>query len=259
MKTVLICHDGDLFDQQGLSRWLASFSDLVGIVVLRERRDALKRRIRREIERSGRLRLLDILVFRLYYRIFLAPQYQAWLARALAELQSRFGDVPQVPTIYSHTPNAPEVEAFLRKLQPDLMLARCKFILKERIFTVPTIGTFVMHPGICPEYRNAHGCFWALARRDTTKVGVTLLKVDKGIDTGPVFGYFGYNYDEINESHMVIQQRCVFENLDAIAGKLHEIAGGRAQAIGVEGRESAVWGQPWMTKYVQWKLAARRR
>lgn len=258
MKTVLICHEGDAFDQQGLTRWLASFSELVGLVVLRERPDALKRRIKKEIERSGRLRMLDIFVFRLYYRVFLAKQYDTWLRRTLGELQRRYGDVPQVATVYSHTPNSPEVEKFVRELQPDIMIARCKFILKEQVFRIPTVGTFVMHPGICPEYRNAHGCFWALARRDTGKVGVTLLKVDKGVDTGPVYGYFGYDYDERNESHMIIAQRCVFENLDAIARKLQEIADGRAERISVEGRESGVWGQPWMTKYVEWKLAARR-
>jgi len=36
-----------------------------------------------------------------------------------------------------------------------------------------------MHPGICPEYRNSHGCFWALANDDPERVGVTLLQIDK--------------------------------------------------------------------------------
>ena len=226
--------------------------------MLRERTHQVKRRVKREIERSGWLRFADILVFRLYNKIFLEKQYQEWVALSLAKLQQRYGDVPQVPAVYSHTPDSPEVEAFLRQRQPDVMIARCKFILKERIFSIARVGTFVMHPGICPEYRNAHGCFWALARRDMGKVGVTLLKVDRGVDTGPVYGYFSYDFDEKRESHMVIQQRCVFENLDAIAAKLQEIAEGKAERICVKGRESGIWGQPWMSKYVQWKRAARR-
>src|SRR5436309_328007 len=32
--------------------------------------------------------------------------------------------------------------------------------------SLPARGTFVLHTGICPEYRNAHGCFWALARSE---------------------------------------------------------------------------------------------
>lgn len=258
MKTTLICHEGDVFDQQGLSRWLASFSELVGLIVLREQSEQVRRRVRREIRRTGWLRLPDILAFRLYCKLFLAKRYNQWLTGAMAEFQRRFAGEPEVPVLVSHSPNLPVVEVFLRELQPDVMVARCKFILKEQIFSIPTVGTFVMHAGVCPEYRNAHGCFWALAQRDVQKVGVTLLKVDRGVDTGPVYGYFGYDFDEKNESHLVIQQRCVFENLDAIALKLKEIARHQAQPINVEGRHSQAWGQPWMSEYVRWKLAARR-
>jgi hypothetical protein len=259
MKTVLICHEGDAFDQQGLTRWLSSFSDLAGMVVLRERSDQVKRRIKCEIERSGWIRFSDILAFRLYYKLFLDGQYRDWIAATIASLQQRYGDVPQIPAVYTHTPNSPEAEAFIRGCKPDVTLARCKFILKERIFSIPTVGTFVMHPGICPEYRNAHGCFWALARRDMSKVGMTLFRVDSGVDTGPVYGYFSYDFDEKRESHTVIQQRCVSENLDAIAAKLKEVAEGKAQIVLVSGRESGTWGQPWMSQYLQWRLAARRR
>ena len=165
----------------------------------------------------------------------------------------------EVPTIRSYSPNTPEVERFIREAKPDLVIARCKFIMKEQVFSIPTTGTFVMHPGICPEYRNAHGCFWALAQDDIDRVGVLLLKIDKGVDTGPIYGYFGYKYDEVAESHYRIQCRCVLENLDAMAAKLLEIHQGKAVAIDVTGRKSAAWGQPWMTAYLHWKSQARRR
>ena len=77
-----------------------------------------------------------------------------------------------------------------------------------------------MHPGVCPEYRNAHGCFWALANGDAERVGMTLLKVDAGVDTGPVYGYYGCRYDESRDSHVVIQSRVVFDNLDTLRAKL---------------------------------------
>lgn len=115
-----------------------------------------------------------------------------------------------------------------------------------------------MHPGICPEYRNAHGCFWALANRDLNKVGMTLLKIDKGVDTGPVFGFYSYPFDEVNESHIVIQNRTVLENLDALRGKLIEIFDGSASPLDTTGRQSAVWGQPWLSKYFEWKSLAKR-
>ena len=114
-----------------------------------------------------------------------------------------------------------------------------------------------MHPGITPEYRNSHGCFWALANRDLERVGMTLLKIDAGVDTGPVYGYFTYEFDERRESHIVIQKRMVLENLDAVRDQLVAVQRGEAEAIPTEGRTSAAWGQPWLSKYVRWKLAAR--
>src|SRR5207247_7858357 len=107
-------------------------------------------------------------------------------------------------------------------------------------------------------YRNAHGSFWALAKRDLEKVGLTLLKIDNGVDTGPVYGYYSYDFDEIRESHLVIMTRVVLDNLDPIRDKLLEIHAGIAKPIDTAGRSTAVWGQPCVHSYLGWKLEARR-
>jgi methionyl-tRNA formyltransferase len=116
-----------------------------------------------------------------------------------------------------------------------------------------------MHPGVCPEYRNAHGCFWALASDDAERVGMTLLRVDKGVDTGPVYGYYSYPFDDLAESHVRIQHRVVLENLDVLEQKLGEIYRGEAAPLDIEGRKSATWGQPWLSRYLKWKRRAKRR
>ncbi len=159
----------------------------------------------------------------------------------------------------THSANAPEVIAFIRAAKPDIVIARCKHLLKREVYSLPSVGTFVMHPGICPEYRNAHGCFWALARRDLDNVGMTLLKIDDGVDTGPIYGHYKYAFDERQESHVMIQARCVYDNLEALAARLTDIARGGATEVDVAGHKSAVWGQPWMTKYITWKFMAWRR
>jgi methionyl-tRNA formyltransferase len=156
------------------------------------------------------------------------------------------------------SPNSQETEIFIRSLNPDIVLARCKVILKESIFSIPAKGTFAMHPGICPEYRNAHGCFWALANGDRDRVGMTLLRIEKGVDTGPPFGYYSYPFDEARESHIVIQYRVVLENLDVLRQKFLEIFDVAAAPVNISGRKSAAWGQPWMSKYLRWKARARR-
>jgi folate-dependent phosphoribosylglycinamide formyltransferase PurN len=260
MRTALICHQGAVLDSEVLGRWLASFSDLAGIVILRESRTQLWHRIKREWMRSGPWHFLDVLSFRVYCKLFLSRNDRKWEAHQLELFSQRYPGIPRT-TRFLHTasPNSAEAEQFLRELRPDVVLARCKSILKEKIFTIPRAGTLVMHPGVCPEYRNAHGCFWALANRDLNNVGMTLLKVDKGVDTGPVYGYYSYEYDEQNESHTVIQHRVVLENLDQLEKKFIEIAAGNATTIDTSGRKSHTWGQPWLSRYLAWKAAARKR
>jgi hypothetical protein len=262
MRTLLLAHHDDRLSLIGLARWLASFSDLAGIVVLHETRSRLWRRLRRELRRVGPVRLLDVLAFRLYYKLFLSHRDSLWEEQKLAELCRTYGPVAQTPVLHTPSPNTSEAEAFIRAQLPDLMLARCKTLLKESVFAIPTRGTFVMHPGICPEYRNAHGCFWACAKDDLDNVGMTLLRIDRGVDTGPVYGYYRCSYKETEDSHVVIQQKTVFDNLDPLREKLQDLFVERAAPFDTSHRRSAAWGQPWLTAYLAWKFRkfrARRR
>jgi hypothetical protein len=259
-SVVLICHEQDRLDTEGLASWLASTMRLAGLISIRDPRNRLWRAARREVRRVGWLRFVDVIAFRAFARLRLARRDAAWKESELQRLRQRYpADLESVPRIVVSSPNSDESRTFIERLRPDIAIARCKVILKRAIFEVPRAGTFVMHPGICPEYRNAHGCFWALARRDLHRVGMTLLRVDPGVDTGPVFLHGTYDFDEVAESHSVIQYRAVFENLDAIGAVLTSICRGEhVEPVNTDGRESAVWGQPRLTTYLRWKWNARR-
>src|SRR5262245_24133643 len=257
---VLICHESDRLDSEGLASWLASTMNLVGLIVIREGSARRWRVLRRQIRREGWLRTLDVLAFRMYSQLILAWRDSHWKARALMRLCAPCpADLSQVRRVVVPDPNSARARAFLSDLKPDLLLARCKFLLKPEVFNAPAKGTFVLHPGICPEYRNAHGCFWALVNRDYSRVGMTLLKVNEGVDTGPVYLQSTCEFDEVRESHTMIQYRVVLDNLDAIGRTLREIGEGREVApIETKGRRSAVWGQPRLSDYLHWKWQARR-
>lgn len=260
MKTVLICHQDEPMNRIGMARWLASFTDLLGMVVLHETAQQQRARVRRELQRVGWLRFLDVLAFRLYYKLRFAAADRRFQQSSLEQICRRYPEVPRdTRLLHTHSANSLDTQRFLQELAPDLVIVRCKQLLAERIFGIPRVGSIVMHPGICPEYRNAHGCFWALAERDLDHVGMTLLKINKGIDTGPIYGYFTYPFDEAAESHLIIQDRAVFDNLPKIGALLGRIANGTAVPLAVAGRTSAVWGQPQLTRYFIWKRAAGRR
>ena len=239
---------------------MASFSDLAGIVELVETRGRTLQRVKAQVRRTGIVRFLDVLAFRAYYRLAHAAADRRFEHTLVANVQRRFGPAPAaVPVLRARSVNAAETIEFLRACRPDFVIARCKTLLQPAVFHVPARGTYVLHPGICPEYRNAHGCFWALASRDRARVGLTLLKIDEGVDTGPVYGYFTYQFDERTETHVRIQQRVLTDNLDAVRDRLLDAVSGRATAIDTSRQASKTWGQPWLTAFARWKWAARRQ
>jgi hypothetical protein len=260
MRTLLICHHDVPLIREGLPRWLGSFSDLAGVVVLRDSAQQVRNRVRRQWKREGLVRFIDLAMMRLWYRARWAGHDARWQAQRLEEMRQVYAAPPRdLPILETSSPNGATAEAFVRQCRPDVILACCKHLLKPQIFELATTGTFVMHPGIVPEYRNAHGCFWALRRGDLGKVGMSLLKIDRGIDTGPVYGYYSTPVNEWQESHIGIQRRMTFENLPAIAERLQEIHDGAAVPVPTLGRPSAEWGQPTLSAYLAWKWQALMR
>lgn len=80
---------------------------------------------------------------------------------------------------------APLLQA-VQDAHPDLILIATYFrILPEAVFALPRLGTFNLHPSLLPACRGPQPLYWAL-RRGEAETGVTLHRVDAGIDTGPV-------------------------------------------------------------------------
>jgi methionyl-tRNA formyltransferase len=76
-------------------------------------------------------------------------------------------------------------EAYL-DLRPDLVvLAFVTDLIPEALLDIPSIGTICYHPSLLPRHRGASGINWAVIQGDT-RTGLTILWVDKGIDTGPI-------------------------------------------------------------------------
>ena len=119
MKTLLICHHGATLDHEGMLRWLASFSEVAGVVVLRERAGRTRQRVKSQIKRAGLTRFLDVLAFRVYYRLLLASEDRRWEEARMSELRAEFPRLPDAPVLETHSPNSPEAEEFIRRAAPD--------------------------------------------------------------------------------------------------------------------------------------------
>lgn len=259
MRTVLICHSDAPVVREGMAAWLNSFSELAGVVVLKEAGDRRWKRIRREVKRVGLLRFLDVVAFQLHYRLTRANDDAVWTKSELDRIAEVYGSLPDdIPVHVDTSPNTPASRAFIEHAAPDIIIAGCKQILGRKTFSLAEHGTFVLHPGICPDYRNAHGGFWALANNDAVNVGMSLVKIDAGIDTGPVYGHFRRPFDGKTESHLRLQRRQTLHSLDDVRRVLECVVNGTAGPIDTVGRASDEYGQPWLSAYLRWKFGPAR-
>ena len=76
----------------------------------------------------------------------------------------------------------------LEKLSPDIILVVAYGkILPETILNLPKYGCLNVHFSLLPAYRGAAPVNWALVNGETV-TGACLMKMDRGLDTGPIIG-----------------------------------------------------------------------
>ncbi|OGP90305.1 MAG: hypothetical protein A2157_11100 [Deltaproteobacteria bacterium RBG_16_47_11] len=110
---------------------------------------------------------------------FSPPDKRGEAMKALAEKSG-------IPSFRPNLMKDPQVYNDYVKLRPDLaILAFVTDIIPEKLLTIPSLGTICYHPSILPRHRGASGINWAIIEGDE-RTGLTILWVDKGIDTGPI-------------------------------------------------------------------------
>jgi methionyl-tRNA formyltransferase len=76
--------------------------------------------------------------------------------------------------------------AELRELKPDLLVVVAYGqILPQSILDLPRFGCLNVHTSLLPKYRGAAPIQWAIANGES-ETGVTIMKMDAGLDTGPI-------------------------------------------------------------------------
>jgi len=76
--------------------------------------------------------------------------------------------------------------AYLTDLAPDLIVtAAYGKIFRRRLLALPRLGCINLHPSLLPRYRGLTPISWAILRGDAT-TGVTVYRMEEGIDTGPI-------------------------------------------------------------------------
>mgnify|MGYP001160614038 FL=1 len=82
--------------------------------------------------------------------------------------------------------NDSETIDMLKSIEPDfIIVAAYGQILKEELLKIPKYDCLNIHASILPRYRGAAPINWAVINGDSIS-GVTIMKMEKGLDTGPI-------------------------------------------------------------------------
>ena len=147
------------FCQMEFASWSARFQDL------QKRRGVLA------------IPLLAERILEDVFRFFLHPREEITLAKKINNVSERMHFVLNI--------HSPEVLRQVSELKPDLGLIYGSPILKPELFEIPRLGTLGIHHGKVPEYRGSKTAFWMMYN-DERCVGVTIQKVNQGLDTGSI-------------------------------------------------------------------------
>jgi methionyl-tRNA formyltransferase len=77
------------------------------------------------------------------------------------------------------------VERIAAEAPELIVVAAYGHILPKSILDIPARGCINVHASLLPKYRGAAPINWAVARGETS-TGVTIMKMDVGMDTGPI-------------------------------------------------------------------------
>lgn len=91
-----------------------------------------------------------------------------------------------LPVLQPASLKQPEAVAELSALRPDIIIvAAFGQILRRAVLELPPLGCLNAHASLLPRWRGASPANAAIAAGDA-ETGVTLMKMDPGLDTGPI-------------------------------------------------------------------------
>jgi methionyl-tRNA formyltransferase len=118
-----------------------------------------------------------------------------------------------------------EVLNEIKRINPDIIIsAYYRKIFPKELFDLSKLGVINIHPSLLPYYRGPVPTAWAILKNET-EFGITIHKVDSGIDTGDILVQEKYNIDDQETGHelylraMDLGAKLLIENFDDIVNQ----------------------------------------
>lgn len=130
-----------------------------------------------------------------------------------------------------------ELREAVAALEPDLgVVVAYGRLIKKEVLSLPPLGFINLHFSLLPKYRGAAPVQWALINGET-ETGVTVFRLDEGMDTGPVVASVRAPLDPAEDSPALFG-RLTELGRTLLVSSVREIAEGRASFTPQSGEPS---------------------
>ncbi|HPO89597.1 MAG TPA: methionyl-tRNA formyltransferase [Victivallales bacterium] len=111
-----------------------------------------------------------------------------------------FAESNKIKVIKIKSINSPDILSYIRSLKPDfIFLASFGQLLKSEILSIPLKEPLNLHGSLLPKYRGAAPIQAAILNGEN-ETGVSFMRMEKGLDTGPVFARFAVKISSTDNS-----------------------------------------------------------
>lgn len=222
-------------------------SDVVGIVLEgpQDKWDLMRRRA----ARIGWWNMLGQLLFVFGIVPWLRRGGAARYAGILEQHGLSDADVPDATPLHVASINSEEAVAALLELQPTIVVVSGTRIISAKVLSAVGVPFLNVHAGITPRYRGIHGLYWALYNDDAEHGGVTVHRVDSGIDTGSIVAQARVAHSA-EDNFITYPMLQLAKGLELLEVALDQAAGGALPSV-TNDLDSKLWHHPTWLQYLR--------
>ena len=148
--------------------------------------------------------------------------------------------------------NDPEAARILNDYKPSICCVSGTSIIGRKVIrTVPILLN--IHCGVTPAYRGVHGGFWAVYQQDFRNVGVTIHKIDKGVDTGDIIYQETVQISPDTDTHHTLVAKQYVAGIPLMIQAVHDALDGTLSTHKRDDLPSRQWFSPTLKEYCKFR------
>lgn len=144
----------------------------------------------------------------------------------------------------------------IKSFAPDLLISIAgNEIFRKKLIDLAPFGCLNLHTGFLPKYRGLMPTFWAL-KNNEKKIGITVFKVDEGIDSGPILVQKSVDIDLRIQSELIRKTKSI--GMDCIVEAVNLIDSGKVVYKPNDNFNSSYYGFPTRSDVIKFVASGAR-